>query len=55
MFMDQEAEAGARVVLVTENMAQGIWGQDDPLGPCLMINDRAAPCWEVVGVVGDHT
>jgi predicted permease len=54
MFTDQEAAAGARVVVVTENMARGIWGQENPLGRCLMINDRAAPCWEVVGVVEDH-
>jgi predicted permease len=54
MFTDEEADAGARVAVVTENMARGIWADGNPLGRCLMINKRDAPCWEVVGVVEDH-
>jgi predicted permease len=51
MFTNQEAAAGARVAVVTENMAGGIWGGESALGKCLLVSDRESPCWEVVGVV----
>ena len=51
MFTDQEASAGARVAVVTENMAEGIWGDESALGQCLHISERESPCWEIVGVV----
>jgi predicted permease len=51
MFTAPEAATGARVTLVTENMAQGTWGGEAALGQCLLIQDREGPCWEVVGIV----
>jgi predicted permease len=51
MYTDQEMATGARVAVVTENMAQGIWGPESALGQCIMLNERESPCWEVVGVV----
>ena len=51
MFTDQEVASGARVTVVTENMARGLWGAESAVGKCLLINDRESPCWEVVGVV----
>ena len=51
MFTDQEAASGARVVVVSENMAQGIWGPESALGQCLIIDTEDSPCWDVVGVV----
>ncbi len=51
IFTEQEAAAGARVAVVTENMANGIWGDEDALGQCLLISERESPCWEIVGVV----
>ena len=51
MFTDQEVASGARVAVVTENMARGLWGSESALGQCFMLNDRDSPCWEVVGVV----
>jgi hypothetical protein len=50
MFTEQEEASGARVAVVTENMARGIWGEESALGRCLLINDRDSPCWEVVGI-----
>ena len=50
MYTDQEANSGARVAVVTENMAQGLWPSESALGQCFMLNDRDSPCWEVVGV-----
>ena len=50
-YSDQEAAAGSRVAVVSENMARGLWGADQALGQCFMITDREGPCWEVVGVM----
>jgi hypothetical protein len=52
-FTDQEGTAGARVAMVSEGMARGLWGTGSPLGRCFMIQDRESACWEVVGVVED--
>jgi hypothetical protein len=51
MFTEQEMASGARVAVVTENMARGIWGSESALGQCLMISERDSPCWEIVGLV----
>ena len=51
MYTDQEVASGARVAVVTENMARGLWEPESALGQCFMLNDRESPCWEVVGVV----
>jgi predicted permease len=53
MFTDQEASAAARVAVVTENMARGLWPSESPLGQCFKINDPESECWEVVGVAED--
>jgi predicted permease len=51
MFTNQEAASGARVVVVTENMAQALWGPESAIGQCMIIDDEESPCWDVVGVV----
>jgi hypothetical protein len=53
-FTDAEAATGARVTVVTENMARATWGGEAALGQCLLIQDRDGPCWEVVGIIEDH-
>jgi hypothetical protein len=55
MFTEEEASSGARVVVVTENMAEGLWGPSSALGQCVMLEDRDSPCWEVVGVAETST
>jgi len=55
MFTEEEAASGARVVVVTENMARGLWGSSAALGQCVLLEERDSPCWEVVGVVEAST
>lgn len=42
-----------RVAVVNETMARLYWPGQEPLGKCLKIGKRTAPCTEVVGVVED--
>src|SRR5256886_15935068 len=42
-----------RVAVVNETMARLYWPDSDPIGKCLRIGPRKAPCTEVVGVVED--
>lgn len=43
-----------RVAVVGEAMARLIWGNDSPIGRCLMIGDDSVPpCTEVVGTAAD--
>jgi predicted permease len=51
MFTDQDGTVGARVTVVTANMADGLWPTQSALGQCIIVNDEESPCWEVVGVV----
>jgi predicted permease len=53
MFTDQDGAAGARVAVITSNMAEGLWPTQSALGQCFMVDDVEAPCWEVIGVVED--
>ena len=53
LFTEQEASAGARVAVVTENMARGLWGSESAIGRCFMVQDRESSCWEVIGIVED--
>ncbi|MGW8265375.1 MAG: FtsX-like permease family protein, partial [Longimicrobiales bacterium] len=55
MFTEEEASSGARVAVVTENMARGLWGSSTALGQCVLLEERDSPCWEVVGVVESST
>lgn len=48
-FTGEEDNAGARVAIVNETMAQRFWSSDDGLGACLLLgNDRQ--CTTVIGV-----
>jgi ABC-type antimicrobial peptide transport system permease subunit len=51
MFTAQEAVSGARVAVITENMARGLWPTESSLGKCFILSDPDSPCWEVIGVV----
>jgi hypothetical protein len=51
---DQRDGGGApRVVVVSEGMARALWGAEDPLGKCMHISERTAPCTTVIGVAED--
>jgi predicted permease len=51
-FNEADAAGAAPVVIVSESMARGLWG-DDPLDKCLLIATPDAQCTRVVGVVAD--
>jgi len=51
MFTPEDATTGARVVVLSANMARGLWPQESALGKCVVLSDRDGPCWEVIGVV----
>jgi predicted permease len=51
-FNQADAAGAAPVVIVNESMARRLWGED-PLGQCLLLESRDAPCTQVVGVVAD--
>ena len=42
-----------RVAVVNETMARLFWPGQEPIGKCVKIRERNAPCTEVVGVVED--
>jgi predicted permease len=47
---DADRADGQRVVVVSEGMADMVWPGKDPLGQCIMLDTRSAPCSMVVGV-----
>jgi predicted permease len=40
-----------RVAVVSETMAKTLWPGGDPIGECLLVAKREAPCTRVIGVV----
>jgi predicted permease len=53
-FTESDGAGAMRVAVVNEAMARGLWGADEPLGKCLQIESRDAPCTYVVGVVANR-
>ena len=47
---DADRAESPLVVVVSEGMAAAIWPGQDPIGKCIMINSRIAPCRMVIGV-----
>ncbi len=47
------SEDGAPEVVIDEAMARGVWPGRNPMGQCLRLATRDAPCHTVVGVVGN--
>ena len=43
-------EANPRGVVVNEEMARGLWPNEDPIGKCIRFDSRASECYTVVGV-----
>ncbi|MGB7211194.1 MAG: ABC transporter permease [Gemmatimonadales bacterium] len=52
-FTDGDNAGGQRVAIVSETFAKVAWPGQDPMGKCLKIGYKGAPCSEVVGVVED--
>jgi predicted permease len=47
---DADRAGGQSVVVVSEGMADAVWRGRDPIGQCIMLDTRTAPCTMVVGV-----
>jgi predicted permease len=52
-FDARDREGAPPVAVVSESMARALWPGRDPLGMCLHLGRRAAPCVSVVGVSED--
>lgn len=46
-----KGDGASRVAIVNETMAKTIWPGKDPIGECLLIQKKDAPCARVIGVV----
>jgi predicted permease len=53
-FTDADDANSMKVAVVNEAMARGLWGTDEPLGKCIQIDSRDAPCTSVVGVAANR-
>ena len=49
-FDDRDGANSARVVVVSEGMANALWPGRDPIGKCIRISADTAPCTTVIGV-----
>ncbi|MFI5234920.1 MAG: ABC transporter permease [Gemmatimonadales bacterium] len=52
-FTEADNAGGQRVAMVSETFAKLAWPGQEPLGKCLKVGFKNAPCSEVVGVVED--
>ena len=52
-FDQRDAATSAPVTIVSEGMARTLWPGQEPLGKCIRVAERTAPCATVVGVAED--
>jgi len=52
-FSDVDGDTAPLVVIVTRYMAATVWPGHNPIGQCLIVDGRGAPCATVIGVVDD--
>jgi predicted permease len=52
-FAAADGKDAPRVAIVSAMMAQDAWPNESPLGKCLYVGDRSAPCSVVIGVVAN--
>ena len=52
-FTEQEVRQGANVVVISETLANGVFGDDDPLGQRLLLAINEKTAVEIIGIVGD--
>ena len=52
-FDQRDAATSAPVTIVSAGMAHALWPGQEPLGKCIRVAERAAPCATVVGVAED--
>jgi predicted permease len=47
---DADRADGPLVAVVSQGMAEAVWPGKDPIGQCIMLDSRSAPCRTVIGV-----
>ncbi|HKN65418.1 MAG TPA: ABC transporter permease [Gemmatimonadaceae bacterium] len=52
-FDRRDAATSPPVTIVSEGMARALWPGQEPLGKCIRVAERTAPCATVVGVAED--
>jgi putative ABC transport system permease protein len=52
-FTEQEVRQGANVVVISEALANGVFGDEDPLGQRLLLGLNEKTPFEIIGIVGD--
>ena len=52
-FTEQEARTSARVVIISDSMAQRFFPNEDPVGKRLLLDLAQETPYEIIGVVGD--
>ena len=52
-FTEREVRQGANVVVISETLANGVFGDDDPLGQRLLLAINEKTPIEIIGIVGD--
>ena len=50
-ILESDRAGAPLVAVVSEGMAEALWRGQDPIGKCIMLDSRSAPCRTVVGVV----
>jgi predicted permease len=53
IFNGDDVRASEPVVVVNETMARAYWPGESPLGKCVIVGPKTAPCSRVIGVVRD--
>jgi predicted permease len=52
-FSASDSKDAPRVVVVSATMARELWPNESPIGKCLFIGARDAPCSSVIGIAAD--
>lgn len=52
-FRPADGPNAPRVVIINQTFARVVWPSEDPIGKCLIVDARTAPCTTVIGVVSD--
>ena len=53
LFNGDDVRGSEPVVVVNETMARAYWPGESPLGKCVIVGPKTAPCSRVIGVVRD--
>ncbi len=52
-FSDADNSGGASVMVISENMARGLWPGENAIGKCIIFGSATGPCIVVVGIAGN--